>query len=135
MSTKKTLYLADEYGNVHYLADKLARGGQGVVYRTSDDDLAIKQPLDKNGNPDKDVDLRKTFQKIRTLELPKGIPLSLPLAILRDVPGYVMRLLNGMSPFSGFSLDGEQRIEMEKNELPQWLGGIPDKKLIMSQIL
>lgn len=128
MSAGKPIYLADEYGNVHYLADELARGGQGVVYRTNDDDLAIKLPLNTNGQPDKEVDLRKTFQKIRTLELPKGIPLSLPLAILRDEPGYVMRLLNGMSSFSGFSLDGEQRIEMEKNELPQWLSGIPDKK-------
>lgn len=128
MSAGKPIYLVDEYGNVHYLADELARGGQGVVYRTSDDDLAIKQPLDANGQPDKNVDLRKTFQKIRTLELPKGIPLSLPLAILRDEPGYVMRLLNGMRSFSGFSLDGEQRIEKEKNELPQWLGGISDKR-------
>jgi hypothetical protein len=37
---------ADEYGNLHYLADELARGGQGVVFRTKDADLAIKQPLD-----------------------------------------------------------------------------------------
>ena len=27
--------LADEYGNVHYLGDELARGGQGVVFRGS----------------------------------------------------------------------------------------------------
>lgn len=128
MSTEKEIFLVDEYGNIHYLADELARGGQGVVFRTSDNDLAIKQPLDDNGNPDKDVNLRKTFQKIRTLELPHGIPLSLPLAILRDEPGYVMRLLNGMGPFSEFAIDGEKRIDMENKEIPQWLSGILDKK-------
>ena len=98
VSTEKKLFLVDEYGNVHYLTKELARGGQGVVFRTSDNDLAIKQPLDANDNVDKDADLRKTFQKVRTLELPPGIPLSLPLALLRDEPGYVMRLLNATKP-------------------------------------
>ena len=28
--------LVDEYGNLHYLADELARGGQGVVFYTTD---------------------------------------------------------------------------------------------------
>ena len=45
--------LVDEYGNVHHIADELARGGQGVVYRTKDADLAVKQPLDASGQPDK----------------------------------------------------------------------------------
>ncbi len=26
--------LSDEYGNQHYVGDELARGGQGVVFRT-----------------------------------------------------------------------------------------------------
>ena len=30
---------ADEYGNLHYLADELARGGQGEVFRTKEADL------------------------------------------------------------------------------------------------
>ena len=42
----------DEYGNFHQITDELARGGQGVVYRTKDADLAVKQPLDASGQPD-----------------------------------------------------------------------------------
>ena len=57
--------LIDEYGNQHFLADELARGGQGVVFRSKDADLAIKQPLDKLGQPDKNTDLRNRFQTIR----------------------------------------------------------------------
>ena len=120
--------LVDEYGNIHYPDTELARGGQGVVYRTRDPDLAIKQPLGANGEPDKNANLRAAFQRVRTLPLPKHIPVSLPLAILRNEPGYVMKLLNGMTSFGAFSLNGEKRAELEKEPLPTWLSGIPDKK-------
>lgn len=119
--------LVDEYGNFHYLADELARGGQGVVFRTTDVDLAIKQPLDASGNPDKNVNLRDRFQHIRLLPLPSRIPISLPLAILRDKPGYVMRLLNGMKPFKGFFLNGKSMAGVGEEELPIWLAQIPCK--------
>lgn len=123
--------LVDEYGNFHQIADELARGGQGVVYRTKDADLAIKQPLDASGQPDKNANLRECFQRIRLLPMPRRIPVSLPLAILRDVPGYVMRLLNDMRPFAVFDLDGrsKKKLEDEMQALPQWLEKIPDKDL------
>ena len=123
--------LSDEYGNLHYLADELARGGQGVVYRTMDADLAIKQPLDASGQPDKDANLRDRFQNIRLLPMPSRIPVSLPLAILRDEPGYVMRLLGGMESLGIFDLDGKTKKKLEEwiRELPEWLARIPDKEV------
>ena len=121
--------LVDEYGNFHQITDELARGGQGVVYRTKDADLAVKQPLDASGQPDKNANLRERFQRIRLLPMPRHIPISLPLAILRDEPGYVMRLLNDMKPFAVFDLDGrsKKKLEDERQVLPQWLAKIPDK--------
>ena len=129
--TKAPNSLSDEYGNLHYLADELARGGQGAVYRTKDADLAIKQPLDASGQPDKSANLRVLFQNIRLLPIPSRIPVSLPLSILRDEPGYVMRLLNGMKPFGVFDLDGKtkKKLEEQKSEIPQWLAAIPDKEM------
>ena len=129
--------LSDEYSNRHHIGEELARGGQGVVFRTTDADLAIKQPLDASGNPDKNANLRNRFQNIRLLPLPPRIPISLPLAILRDEPGYVMRLLNGMKPFSLFDLNGTTKAELreavatEKMELPQWLAEIPDQDMAL----
>ena len=125
--------LSDEYGNMHYLSDELARGGQGVVFRTKDADLAVKQPLDTSGQPDKNANLRDRFQNIRLLPMPARIPISLPLAILRDEPGYVMRLLSGMKPFGAFDLDGKTKKELEdqKTVLPQWLKGNPDKEMAL----
>jgi serine/threonine protein kinase len=119
--------VADQYGNAYQLADELARGGQGVVFRTTDADLAIKQPLGSDGEPDKSSDLMSRFIRIRCLPIPEGIPISLPLAVLRDEPGYVMRLLNGMTPFQHFYLDGEAKEELENEKLPAWLAEIPDK--------
>ena len=125
--------LCDEYGNQHELADELARGGQGVVFRTKDADLAIKQPLNSQGEPDTNSNLRHRFQNIRLLPLPPRIPLSLPLAILRDRPGYVMRLLNDMTPFSVFDLDGKTKKALEEQQitLPGWLAGVPDNDMAL----
>ena len=131
INTPSPRALADEYDNFHYRADELARGGQGVVFRTKDVDLAIKQPLDASGQPDKSANLRDRFKNIRLLPIPSRIPVSLPLAILRDEPGYVMRLLNGMKPFSTFDLDGKTKKKLEelKPALPRWLAGIPDRDM------
>ncbi len=130
-NTSAAKTLVDEYNNIHYLAEELARGGQGVVFRTTDADLAIKQPLDASGNPDKNVNLRDRFRNIRLLPLPPGIKISLPLAILRDEPGYVMRLLNEMRPFNVFDLDGKTKKRLEGTSLPQWLEGVPDKDMAL----
>jgi serine/threonine protein kinase len=125
--------LSDEYGNVHCLTDELARGGQGVVFLTKDADLAIKQPLDASGKPDKNANLQNCFHNIRLLPMPPRILISLPLAILRDEPGYVMRLLGGMKPFGVFDLDGKTKKEFEERKplLAEWLAGIPDKEMAL----
>jgi serine/threonine protein kinase len=129
--------LADEYGNFHYLADELARGGQGVVFYTTDVDLAIKQPLDASDIPDKNANLRDRFQNIRLLPLPPHIPISLPLAILRDEPGYVMRLLTGMTSFEVFEMNGTTKRERREAlaakelELPKWLAETPDQDMVL----
>jgi len=121
--------VVDQYGNRHRLGDELARGGQGVVYRTGDADLAIKQPLGINGLPAQTSDLEQQFQNIRCLPLPTGIPISLPLAVLRNPDsGYVMKLLSEMVSFGAFSAHGDLRAATPSRPLPDWLSGIRDPK-------
>ncbi len=130
-------FWVDEYGQRYEPREKdresseLARGGQGVVYRTEDENLAVKQPLGEDGLPDVSKNVCGLFRRIRTLPLPKGIPVSMPQAILRDEPGYVMRLVNGAKPFEDFFLSGNRRAEMEKEELPAWLARISDTRLAL----
>ncbi len=124
--------VADYYGNQHQLTSELARGGQGIVYRTLDADLAVKQPLTANGEVDRTSGQQAQFQKIRCLPLPPRIPVSLPLATLRDEPGYVMKLLSDMKPFASFGLSGEARSELGDEAIPGWLAGVKDKHNVLT---
>lgn len=121
----------DQYGNILYITEELSRGGQGVVFRTKDPDLAIKQPLDKNGEPDLQSDLQSRFQNIRLLPFPAGIQVTLPLSITKNKPGYVMRLLNGMKPICYLHLGGREKKELSDVQLPNWLQDIPDKNMAL----
>ena len=123
--------VVDQFGNRHQLANELARGGQGVVYRTGDADLAIKQPLGADGAVRLNMDMRSRFQNVLCLPIPSRIPLALPLAVLRDEPGYVMRLLADMEPFSEFELSGQMQTEMAKLQVPKWLAGVRDKRAML----
>ena len=109
--SKDSNKVLDEYDNIHYLGKEIARGGQGAVYRTGDDNLAIKL-----SNSDS-AEFEKIFKEIRKLPLPKNIHISLPIAILKDGRGYVMKLLRVMSPLSDvFSTSGTADTDM-----PAWL--------------
>ena len=121
-------YVVDQYGNRFEITEELARGGQGVVYRTTDADLAIKQPLGPNGKPDKSSTLQDDFARIRCLPLPEGLPISLPVSILTSEPGYVMTLLNDMKPFGSFYINGDAREELDKEQLPSWLSRMPSRE-------
>lgn len=115
--------LVDQFGNQHYLSDEIARGGQGAVYRTLDADLAIKLVFGYEDDPKSLENLQRKFMRIRQLPIPKGTPISLPLAILKDAPGYVMRLLNGMVPLAKLQMSGQDKAKLAQEEMPQWLKG------------
>lgn len=116
----------DQFDNQHYLADELARGGQGAVYRTQDADLAIKMAFGYEEDPKALEKLQNKFMHIRQLPIPKGTPISLPLAILRGAPGYVMRLLNEMVPLLKLQMSGADKVALRKAPMPSWLKACAD---------
>jgi serine/threonine protein kinase len=123
----RTDVVIDEYGNRHQIVGELARGGQGVVYRTADSDLAIKQPIARDGQVDRSVDMKQRFERIRCLPLPLHISIALPLAVLRDESGYVMNLLSGMEPFSNFYVNASVREQIETAVIPSWISQVSDR--------
>ena len=79
----------DENMNSHVVdVDKvLGRGGQGIVYRTEDPNIALKLAL-KDSNeitdPGEIEHFRQTIRKLLLLQLPKDIKVSAPIAVLKD---------------------------------------------------
>ena len=129
--------IVDEYQNVHIQDKKLGQGGQGIVYRTKDPDLAIKLVTDESGNPLRDATSLKKysqrFKRVRLLPLPEGLNISVPAALLQNSAGYVMQLLSEMVPFSHFWHDGKAVKKITSEEIPSWLSEVPEddaKKIV-----
>lgn len=131
MSQKFNEYV-DEYQSVHIRDKVLGQGGQGIVFRTKDPDLAIKLVIDESGNPVTDEKLvdwySKRFKRIRLLPLPESLNISVPVALLQNNAGYVMQLLSEMVPFSHFWLDGKSAENICSNDIPAWLSAIPENE-------
>lgn len=123
----KEKHLEDIYGNLYTTSSELSRGGQGVVYRTKEPDIAIKQPIDpQTGNVATNAN-QVSYELVRTLPLPSGIPVTLPRATLKNEPGYVMTLLNGMVPLSYFDMTGSDKKELANVKHTGWLGSFPEE--------
>lgn len=122
----------DEYQNVHIQDKVLGQGGQGVVFRTKDPDLAIKLVTDESGNPVTDEEsverYSKRFKRVRLLPLPESLNISVPAALLQNNAGYVMQLLSEMQPFSHFWLDGKTAEKIGPDEIPSWLSAMPENE-------
>lgn len=89
----------DIFGYKHIITKEIARGGQGVVYRTQNLNIAIKLELDQNMEIVKDISHNQKYDNIRMLPIPGNINLTLPQATLSGVSGYVMTLLDDMGSF------------------------------------
>ncbi|UPU37504.1 serine/threonine protein kinase [Geomonas paludis] len=127
----------DEYQNLHIHGEVLGKGGQGIVFRTKDPDVAIKLVLDEKGNRLSDKGSIETysrrFKRIRLLPLPDGLNISVPVALLQDDAGYVMRLLSEMVPISHLWAEGKALNAISPDDIPSWLSAIPEteaKKIV-----
>lgn len=131
MSQRFNKYV-DEYQNVHIQDKVLGQGGQGVVFRTKDPDLAIKLVTDESGIPvtdEKSVEwYSKRFKRVRLLPLPENLNISVPAALLQNNAGYVMQLLSEMVPFSHFWLDGKSAENIGTDDIPAWLSAMPENE-------
>lgn len=119
--------VVDEKGQVFRLQGApLGRGGQGVVYRTNDRDIAVKfilppqaqDPVEQGATAQERLyqrltcappappavegparaRLRERLADLQTLPVPPALHLARPLSVLREHLGYTMQLLGGMVP-------------------------------------
>lgn len=113
--------VVDQYDNRHRLVAELARGGQGVVYRTADSDLAIKVPFGEYTDAEHRFQMVLKYQLIRSLPIPRELPVALPLAVLQDDMGYVMQLLGEMGSFHSCFESVQIGPASSPETFPSWL--------------
>lgn len=104
----------DTFGHVYTVDFSLPMmaGGQGVVIRTTEADLALKiirdadtqEVITDDRNNEKYLDLR-------ILPIPNGLQVTLPQVALKGVEGYVMTLLNSMTEFQEAFATGKHYYE------------------------
>lgn len=115
----------DQYGYTHVVSDEIARGGQGVVFKTQNPDIVLKIEFDESGLEfNKDVERNRKWEELCLLPIPDHTNLTLPQAALKEVAGYVMTLLDEMDSFENvFSFS----FQKESTYTNQWLEGFFDR--------
>lgn len=120
--------LTDEFLNIHKISSKLGQGGQGIVHRTNDPDIAIKRVIEGGKYvTDKEYidEYIEKIKHIKYLPFPLNINIATPIALLHDNAGYVMQLLTEMLPFEYFWSDANSLKKIEEQDIPVWLQGMP----------
>lgn len=97
----KSRWVKDQLSQLHMITKELGKGGQGVVYRTSDPELLVKMPL-KNGKEitiKAEVDyFQNQFERLSLLPLTEAMHITRPLYLLEEQAGYVMQMMQDMQP-------------------------------------
>lgn len=96
----------DFFGYHHICQKKISEGGQGAVYRTQSPNIAVKIAKNDQGVIQNES-LNSGYNMIRLLPIPQDLHITLPLAVLEGVSGYVMALLDDMSSFESVFLEAE----------------------------
>lgn len=73
-------------------------GGQGIFFRTHTPNVGVKLSLE-NGKLVEDPARNRVFDRIRLLPIPERLHITRPQAVLEDVMGYEMIILDNMHAF------------------------------------
>ena len=97
----------DNHGYEHTVTKILGEGGQGMVCLTETPGYVLKFVSDENGNLFSEKENQNifkyytaVFKNINHLPIESSDHLAIPVAILTDYAGYVMRLMEDMDAFS-----------------------------------
>ena len=131
----KDVVFIDEKGYVHRIdiANIVGTGAQGAVYRGENKNILIKINQTKEENY-----LGKKIDKIKSLNLPKNLNFTLPIAKLnipnKNYEGYIMRMMEDMKPISYLMKNSFKNIEECYNYYNQETGGLRRRLEILKKI-
>jgi len=114
----------DNAGNIHYLEKAIKAGGQGIVYRTRDANVAVKLVIEKNEEVTDEkrvIAYQKGFYRLRLLPVNKEANITFPVTLLKDRAGYVMQFLSDMVPADSLLIYEKKAADIKDEEIPGWL--------------
>ncbi len=100
----------DVNDNKYNIESVIGQGGQGVVCRTTDNNLAVKFLLDKNGEIENSIAVYNEFETIINdvviMQFESDIKLCKPEIMLKKpTSGYIMKLLSDLKPINELIFD------------------------------
>lgn len=131
----KDVVFMDEKGYVNRIdiANIVGTGAQGAVYRGENKNILIKINQTKEENY-----LGKKIDKIKSLNLPKNLNFTLPIAKLnipnKNYEGYIMRMMEDMKPISHLMKNSFKNIEECYDYYNQETGGLRRRLEILKKI-
>lgn len=131
----KDVVFMDEKGYVHRIdiANIVGTGAQGAVYRGENKNILIKINQTKEENY-----LGKKIDKIKSLNLPKNLNFTLPIAKLnipnKNYEGYIMRMMEDMKQISHLMKNSFKNIEECYDYYNQETGGLRRRLEILKKI-
>ena len=131
----KDVVFIDEKGYIHRIdiANIIGTGAQGAVYRGENKNILIKINQTKEENY-----LGKKIDKIKSLNLPKDLKFTLPIAKLnisnKNYEGYIMRMMEDMKPISHLMKNSFKNIEECYDYYNQETGGLRRRLEILKKI-
>lgn len=121
----------DEFKHKYRLVGEIARGGQGVVYRTQLPRIVVKLELDDNKQfVSANDDAKENFRSLRLLPIPPNLNITLPVAVTEKYSGYAMQLMDDMIPFSKAFSGAVDDVPLNN----PWLNNIGEKNENLAQI-
>ena len=112
----------DELSQHHKLTTIMGRGGQGVVFRTTDPDLVVKCILKDNQVVTNTIEkeaYKKKLSKLSLYPINAEFNIAKPLFLLKDQAGYVMQMMRDMQPIQ--SMLDYQIPKDTQGKIPHWL--------------
>lgn len=113
--------LQDELSQQHKLTKVLGRGGQGVVFATTDPDLVVKLVLKNNQvvtHPIEKEAYKKKLSALSMYPINPAFNIAKPLFMLKDQAGYVMQMMQRMQSIHGIL---DYKIPKEtQGQIPSW---------------
>ena len=105
--SEDVIEIYDSNGYKYLTTQKISEGGQGAVYLTNDNNIAVKLAFGENKklltseslSNEIISGLNEEYFRIITLPLPANTNITLPLTTLKNAVGYTMRLMDDMTSF------------------------------------